>query len=131
MTKLLGIVFVLLFCQNSWSQKDSKTYFYQQNDSLEKVILDMEVKFNIKFSFVANTLKDYQISIPKKKYHLVELIQIIESQTNLKIFKISERFYSIQVKDPPYAGKITYLDEIIVEGFVASGINKTSEKVNI
>uniref|UniRef100_UPI00404AB562 TonB-dependent receptor plug domain-containing protein n=1 Tax=Flavobacterium sp. TaxID=239 RepID=UPI00404AB562 len=131
MTKLLGIVFVLLFCQNSWSQKDSKSYFYQQNDSLEKVILDMEVKFNIKFSFVANTLKDYQISIPKKNYNLVALIQIIESQTNLKIFKINERFYSIQVNQPQNSEKITYLDEIIVEGFVANGINKTSEKVTI
>ncbi|MFY8187513.1 MAG: TonB-dependent receptor plug domain-containing protein [Flavobacterium sp.] len=132
MRKLVGFVFILLICNIGWSQNNApQITLSQQNESLEKVILDMEVKFDIKFSFVANLLENYQISIPKKKYSLEELIQIIENQTNLKIIKIDERFYSIIENDLLPTEKIMHLNEIIVEGFLARGINKTSEKVTI
>lgn len=129
MKKWLSLILLVFSFHVIWSQKVPKSTFYQQNEPVEKLILDMEVKFDIKFSFVANLLENHLISLPKKKYSLTELIQIIENQTHFQIIKINERYYSIieKVEDSPE--KITYLNEIIVEGFLARGMNKTSEKV--
>jgi hypothetical protein len=129
MKKWLSVIFLILICHVSWSQKVPKSTFYQQNEPLEKLILDMEVKFDIKFSFVANLLENTYISISKNKYSLVELIQIIQNQTRFQVVKIDERYYSILEKEEAISEKITYLNEIIVEGFLARGIHKTSEKV--
>ena len=129
MKKWLGVIFLVLCCHTGWSQKVPKSTFYQKNQPVEKLILDMEVKFDIKFSFVTNLLENNLISIPKKKYSLVELIQIIEQQTRFQIIKIDDRYYSVVEKEQSRAENITFLNEIIVEGFLARGINKTSEKV--
>jgi hypothetical protein len=131
MRKLLSAVLMLLFGFNSWSQKVQKSTFFEQNKPLEQVILDVEQEFNIKFSYVATVLNSQYISIPKKKYSLAELLQVIESQTDLKIIKINDRFYAIAKKEIDNAEQVFYLDEILVEGFLANGINKSSEKVTI
>lgn len=127
MRKLLSAVFMLFLGLNSWSQKVQKSTFFEQNKPIEQVLLDIEQKFNVKFSYVATDLNSQTITFPKKKYSLTELVQMIETQTDLKITKIDNRFYAIAKKEN--ATKIFYLDEILVEGFLANGINKTSEKV--
>jgi hypothetical protein len=131
MRYLICFVFIGVFLQSGWSQKAEKKLFFFKEETVEKVILDIEVKFNIKFSYIEKLAANYKINTPKKKYFLNEILESIENQTNLKFIKIDNRFYSIIQEEQETIPKINYLDRIIVEGFLANGINKTSEKYTI
>jgi len=131
MKYLIYFVFIGVFLQSGWAQKAEKKLFFFKAETVEKVILDIEVKFDIKFSYVEKLPTNYKISIPKKKYFLSEIVALLQNQSNLQIIKIDNRFYSIIQKKQETIPEINYLDEIIVEGFLASGINKTSEKYTI
>lgn len=131
MKYLICFVFIGFFLQSGWAQKAEKKLFFFKDETIEKVILDIEVKFDIKFSYVEKLPTNYKISVPKKKYFLNEIVVILQNQTNLQIIKIDNRFYSIIQEKQETIPEINYLDEIIVEGFLASGINKTSEKYTI
>lgn len=131
MKYLLCLVFIIVFIKSSWAQKAEKKLFFFKEETVEKVILDIEVKFNIKFSYVEKLPANYKINVPRKKYFLNEIVAILQNQTNLQIIKIDNRFYSIIENGQETIPKINYLNEIIVEGFLANGINKTSEKYTI
>ncbi len=131
MRKLVRIFLLLLLWQNCLSQKVPKRELFLQTDSLEKIVLDVEVKFNIKFSFVATLVQNYRVSLPKKKYSLEEIIEVIETQTDLKVVKIDDRFYAIVLDEIVDSSLVNKLEEVIVEGFVVSGINKTTEKFTV
>ncbi|GEC77356.1 TonB-dependent receptor plug domain-containing protein [Flavobacterium aquatile] len=128
MKKLLLFLFMNLFLQNLWAQKIEKHQFSYSSEALDKVVLDVENKFSVKYSYVDEILNDKTISLVKKKYSLDEINLEIEKQTHLKIVKIDNRFYSLVKNEEENSEKITYLDVILIEGFLAKGINKTNEK---
>ena len=95
MKQLISFLFIFLFLQNSWAQKIERHQFNYTSTELEKVLLDIEKKFSVKFSYVDEIVKNKKISLFKKKYSLAELSSEIENQTQLKAIKIDNRFYSI------------------------------------
>lgn len=131
MRKLILFLFFFLLLQNSWAQKIEKHQFNYPSIELEKVLLDIEKKFGIKFSYVDEILIDKKIKLYRKRYSLDEVSSEIEVQTQLKIVKIDNRFYSIIRNEEEKDVKTNYIEEVLIEGFVAQGINKTSEKFTI
>lgn len=130
MKQLVSFLFILLFFQFSWSQKSTKQQFVYHNTKIEKVIADVERKFNIKFSYVDSITANKKITLSKGFYSLEEINSKIEEQSFLKIVKIDDRFYSI-IKENSEPIKTYNLDEILIEGFLAKGINKTNQRVEI
>ncbi len=131
MKQLLSFVLLLLFYQNSQSQTRERYSFGFTAEKMENVLLDVESKFKIKYSYVDSLISKKKITLPKKKYSLSEINQKITDQTDLKVNKIDNRFYAISSVKTIDTLKKYYLNEIIVEGFLANGINKTNQMFTI
>jgi hypothetical protein len=116
-----------LFFQTSWSQKTEKHQFKYSSTKVEKVIQDIEKKFNIRYSYVDSILTEKKISIPKNQFSINEINTYLENQTGLKIINIDSNYYSI-IKSETIA-KTYKLEEVLVDGFVATGINKIEQKL--
>lgn len=116
---LMGFFWGWTLC--SWSQQ--KESFYYTNTQLAQVLSDIEKAFAVKYSYVDSLVTAQKISVPKRLYSLVEINSQIEQQTNLKIIRINERFYSIS---PAETVEMIPLKEVLVEEFLAKGIKKTN-----
>lgn len=110
----------------SWSQK--KKHFYYTNTQLTKVLSDIEKTFDVKYSYVDSLVVSQRFSLPKKQYSLTEINNEIEKQSTLKVIKINDRFYSINLaEDKVQSQNVIPLQEVIVEEFLAKGIQKTNQ----
>jgi hypothetical protein len=126
MRKLVLLCFFLCSTSLIWSQK-KKSFFYR-NTPLTKVLSDVEKVFAVKYSYVDSLVVPQRFSVLKKAYSLTEINIEIEKQTSLKVIKINDRFYSInQTDDNDLSQKVIPLEEIIVEEFLAKGIQKVNQ----
>ena len=117
---LMGFFWGWTLC--SWSQQ--KESFYYANTQLTQVLSDIEKAFAVNYSYVDSLVAAQRISVPKSLYSLAEINAQIEQQTNLKIIRINERFYSIS---PSETVEVIPLKEVLVEEFLAKGIKKTNQ----
>lgn len=125
----LSLFLAIVFIQISWSQKSEKRTFAYTAVKVEKVLSDVEEKFNIKYSYVDSITSGKEITLPKAFYSLDEINTKITEQTGFSIVKIDSRFYSVVQDTEAISIKTINLADVIVEGFLAKGINKTTEKV--
>ncbi len=125
--KQLFTIFLLLFIQNLWSQKTAKIPFHYQSEKMDKVLSDVESRFNVRYSYLDSLVSGKKITLPKKRYSLTEVNQKMAEQTALKITAIDQRFYAISQDAEVDSVKKYYLNEIVIEGFLAKGINKTHQ----
>ena len=128
MKKIILLFLSLFLYQKSRSQILENPLFAYSSEKMEKVLQDVELKFKIKYSYIDSIISNKRITIPKKRYSLVEMNENIENQTDLKITKIDSRFYSISKEKKKDSIKTYWLKDVLVEGFLAKGINKTNEK---
>jgi len=70
--------------------------FAQESTSKElKVYLtELEQQYSIKFSYVDSDIEDVQIAIPSTS-NLEQILEALQVQTQLKIEKLNERYYSL------------------------------------
>ncbi|MES2411788.1 MAG: TonB-dependent receptor plug domain-containing protein [Bacteroidota bacterium] len=126
MRKIILIGFFLIWFQLSWSQK--KEQFNYTNAKLTTVLSDIEKAFDVKYSYVDSLVIPHRISVTEKLYSLAEINSEIEKQLTLKVVKINDRFYSVNQAEPKeMAEKVTVLEEVTVEEFLAKGIQKTNQ----
>ena len=117
---LIGFFWGWTLC--SWSQK--KESFNYNNAQLTQVLSDLEKAFAVNYSYVDSLVAAQRITVSKRLYSLAEINSQIEQQTNLKIIRINERFYSIS---PMETVEVIPLKEVLVEEFLAKGIKKTNQ----
>ena len=118
--------FFLFWFQFSWSQK--KDSFSYTNVKLNEVLTEIENVFDVKYSYVDSLVNSKRFSLSLSLYNLIEINAEIEKQLNLKVVKINDRYYSLkQIEANESSQKIILLDEIIVEDFLAKGIQKTNQ----
>ncbi|WP_291128799.1 TonB-dependent receptor plug domain-containing protein [Flavobacterium sp. UBA7682] len=126
MKKIVLLGFFLCWMSFSWSQK--KESFIYTNAKLTKVLSDLEKAFEVKYSYVDSLVVSHRFSVPKKLYTLAEINTEIEKQSTLKVIQINDRFYSInQAETAVNSEKVIPLQEVIVEEFLAKGIQKTNQ----
>ena len=90
--KSIGFLFlILIFNFPFWSQAQDTI---SQKSPLINYLQKLENDFDIKFSYVDEALQTIQIKIPQQTI-LNEIITEIETQTQLEISKLSERYYSL------------------------------------
>jgi hypothetical protein len=125
----ISLFLAMVFIQISWSQKSEKFSFAYTDCKIVKVLADVEEKFKVKFSYADSITLGKTLSLSKALYSLDEINGKITEQTQLRIIKIDNRFYSVIQENEPIPIKTYVLDDVLVEGFLAKGINKTSQKV--
>ncbi len=130
MKKVILLFLLLFFFQKSRSQVPERVFFAYTSEKMEKVLNEVESKFKIKYSYIDSIISKKKITLPRKQYSLEEINEDIENQTTLKITKIDNRFYSIsqEKKKENDSIKNYWLKDVLVEGFLAKGINKTNQK---
>jgi hypothetical protein len=131
MKYLISLFLTFVIVQVAWSQKSEKVPFAYNSAEITRVLADIEQKFDIKYSYVDSIAIGKKITLPKSFYSLEEINTEISKQTALKIIRIDERFYSVVMEDQNLPAQSYVLDDVLVEGFLAKGINKTSQKVII
>ncbi len=119
----------LIFFQVASSQNTEKHQFAHTSISLQQLLNDLEKTFQVKYSYIDSVLKDKTITLPKKLYTLEEIHLSIEENTDLKVTKINDRFYSIFTKNSDDSFLIYNLNEIVIESLLAKGIDKTPKSV--
>lgn len=138
--KQLILLLLLFFFQDSWTQQPrdgerpghgGEFTFGCANESLERVLSALEKKFSIRYSYIDSLVAKKKITLPKKRYSLNDIHQKITDQTALSISKIDGRFYAISQAKAPDPIREYFLNEILIEGFLARGINKTNQKFTI
>ncbi len=126
---LFSLFVTLVFIQVSSSQESEKSTIGFTNTRIEKVLESVEKQFNVKYSYADSIVSGKTISLAKALYSLTEIHAQITAQTQLSIVKIDNRFYSVMQPQENTPIKSYMLDNVLVEGFLANGINKTSQKV--
>ena len=139
MRKVILVLILIIAVTNSWAQNQKTESFYFSATSLNRVLIEIEKKFEVKYSFVDSIVKYKNVSLPLKKYTLNQLNDAIGFQTSLNIVKIDNRYYSIYKKEDKeqrlrklfigndfYALEFYYSDESFEKQII-----KSSEHVNI
>lgn len=87
--KRIGSCFLILFWVLSmgWAQEDNKV-------ALIPYIQHLEQQFNIKFSYVDEDLELLQV-LPTSATDLEEILEALRQETQLRIQKLSDRYYTI------------------------------------
>ena len=129
MRKAILLLILIIVVPNSLAQKQKMESFHFSATNLNQVLIEIENKFDVKYSFVDSIVKFKKVSLPLKKYDLNQLNEAISFQTSLNIVKIDNRYYSIYKKEDVI--QTEHLDEIIIEGFLSKGIKKINQNIII
>ena len=122
------LLLILMFAQICSAQTEQ--HFAFSSAKLDKVLADIEQKFDVKYSYADSIVSPKSITLTADKYTLEQLNIEISRQTSLTIVKIDQRYYSLYSK-PEDSQKNELLKEILVEGFLSKGINKVGQKIII
>lgn len=89
------------------------------------VLQSVELKFDISFSYVDETVKDKQIVPPDDNLSLSEVLDYLMSATNLEFEMLDNRFVVIRTKSKEKQEKdIEILPEVVISNYLTSGIVK-------
>lgn len=129
MIRFFWILMVLLAISVGSAQQVETAGFSYQSANLSKVLADAESAYQIKYSYIDSIVAPKSITLVTGKYTLERLHSQIAQQSGLTIVKIDSRYYSVY--DDKQTVRQEWLKEILVEGLLSKGINKTGEKVVI
>ncbi len=132
MNKLLQrIVFcflIIAFCNLTYSQ-DQK-----EKQPLAQILSQLEVRYDVKFSFETKTIEDITINPLYPELSLEQALTHLRQITPLNFEILSDRFIAITpIKDAELNKTIQRLEEVIVTNYLTKGISKTNNstiKVN-
>ena len=111
---LIGLSF---YCHTQAPNKEKKP--------LTEVLKQLEIRFNIRFSYADDTLKNIVIST-NQNLSLNDILDDLRLKTGLEFNQLSDRFFSIErpkgfKKEPT----LQRLDEIFIQNYLTKGISKT------
>ncbi|MEM8847483.1 MAG: carboxypeptidase-like regulatory domain-containing protein [Bacteroidota bacterium] len=90
-----GLFFVLmLFLPFSLMAQTSPS----SERSVVSILKDLERQFDVKFSYIDKDIENFNTTIPNNLVALNDIISYLEAQFQIKLEKISERYYSIVKK---------------------------------
>jgi outer membrane cobalamin receptor len=125
--KLRWLLIVSFFSFASFAQP-AQHYFACNDAKLERVLADIEQQFDIRYSYVADIIAPKKVTLAAGDYTLEAINAAISMQTGLIVAKIDDRYYALSIEQEP---PVTILEEIIVDGFLSKGINKSARNFTL
>lgn len=124
--KFILTVFIIIICSlQMMSQK--RTSFVYDNTALNDVIIELEKEFNIKLSFNSELVENQFVTFQSEDVLLESVLSAIEEQTNIKFFRVSERYYIIKYQNPIDLVVTQKLNEVVVNEYLTSGVRKKAD----
>lgn len=122
--KIRCIIFyflIITFCHLTYSQEQ------QEKKPLAHILLDLEKRYNIKFSFETKTVENISIAPLYPELSLEQAIDQLKLITNLDFKILSNRFIAITPKSvTEITNPIQQLEEVVVINYLTKGISKTN-----
>jgi len=121
---LLGLVFyflIIAFCNLSYSQNQ------KEKQPLEQILLQLEKRYEVKFSFETKTIDNITVAPLYTELSLEQVINHLRLVTKLNFEILSDRFIAITpIKDTESNKTIQHLEEVVVNNYLTKGISKTN-----
>jgi hypothetical protein len=127
--RIFWILFFMVIAPFCHAQETEKRHVEYDSKPLNQVLTDIELKFDVKYSYADTIATGKRITVPAGRYSLENLNKEIEHQAALTIVPIDARYYSIYKAEENAVA--TPLQEIIISGFLSKGIAKTSREIII
>ncbi|NRD21081.1 TonB-dependent receptor plug domain-containing protein [Winogradskyella eckloniae] len=121
--KLLSLIFFILsitFCNRTHCQE-------QEKQPLAQIILSLEEKFNVKFSYETKAIENIKVIPFSDNLTLKQVIEQLKQSTPLHFEILNDRFITItpiQPTEPIH--RIQKLEEVVVVNYLTKGISKTN-----
>lgn len=122
-------IFFLLFSFVLFSQ--NTVSFDYSNSELNKVILDIEKNFNVKFSFNSKITNNQLVSLKIDNASLDEILFALEEKLNIKFKKVTGRYYIIKEKQKIDLSQTQHLEEVIIKEYITAGVIKKNDDTSI
>lgn len=110
---LLTAFYNLAYCQNKEEAKP-----------LSKILLNLEERYNVKFSFEPATIEGKSTNLLYPELSLKQALDQLRLTTNLTFTVLDKRFIAITKSKTPL-DKIQRLDEIVISNYLTKGLSKT------
>jgi hypothetical protein len=127
--RIFWILFFMVVAPFCHAQETEKRHVEYDSKPLNQVLTDIELKFDVKYSYADTIAAGKRITVAAGRYSLENLNKEIEHQAALTIVPIDSRYYSIYKAEEKAVA--TALQEIIISGFLSKGITKTSREIVI
>ncbi|WP_298534267.1 TonB-dependent siderophore receptor [uncultured Algibacter sp.] len=100
----------------------------KEKQPLIVVLNNLEEKYNVRFSFTDNTIKDKLSVRPEENFSLAEVISFLKKETGLNYEILQDNFIIVRVlKQKKFSFKIQNLEEVVVTNYLTSGITKLND----
>jgi hypothetical protein len=121
---LLGLIFYFIsitFCNLSFSQNQ------KEKQPLAQILLQIESRYDIKFSFETKTIENLYLEPLYPELSLNQVLIHLRRITQLNFEILSNRFIVIAPKkDSEINRTIQHLEEVVVSNYLTKGISKTN-----
>jgi len=120
--KIRFLIITLFFSLITFSQE--RVLVNYSDAPLSTVLSDIEAKFQIKFSFKSQLIKNLKVNLKKENTTLEEILTALTEQTKLVYKKISNRYYLVKKDGRINLGKLQELEEVLISEYPTLGIKK-------
>lgn len=105
----------------------------KQKRPLAEVLSVLELRFNINFTYLDQTIDEKRVTSPPNDLNLNETIQFLIAETNLDFLLLDATRVVISKRNNPFNDFITQkLEEVVITNYLTKGISKKSDgKINI
>lgn len=100
-----------------------------EKHALSKILNTLEDRYNIRFSYVDDIVKDIRIAIPEENLSLEDIIDLISAETDLSFEILDNRFIVITKKKNENEDSYSTqrLDEVVVVNYLTTGLSKLND----
>lgn len=103
----------------------------QDKIPLREVLEVLQKRYGIGLSYADNTIKNKYLTLPKENISLSEALSFIRENTKIQFEELSDSTFVIrnrkQQKSRGNFIEFEPLDEVLVQGYLTSGISKNSD----
>ncbi|MGK0255031.1 MAG: hypothetical protein ACI9OE_002549, partial [Mariniflexile sp.] len=101
----------------------------KEKQSLISILKILETRYGISFSFIDDTIKDKETTLPDSDLILEEALKLLKIDTQLDFQLLDKRFVVIKkvVQSETNLFRIQRLEEVIVSNYLTTGISKFND----
>jgi hypothetical protein len=123
-----GIIYLLIILFLSSIQSSKAQNTSEDLQPLAKILLELEVKYGINFTYIDQTIEDVSILKPDDNFSLEDVIDYLKTETNLDFILIDNYNVVISKQINPLSKFITQkLEEVVITNYLTKGISRKSD----
>jgi len=95
----------------------------EEKQDLTSILRQIEVRYSVRFSYADANLKSKTIDAPPIELTITEVLDYLETHTNLSFSQLNASTIIIKKRDPLESFKTQVLQEVLISNFLTKGIS--------